>query len=123
MDHPILLGRDETERADTVVTFHGQSLAGPVGSTAILALSDKAVDWSRASIDAEWETRSAAGRAQGIALRFGEGRVVVLGEAAMFVVGVLPAGDTDYLMGLLRNDTDNRQLALNIMHWLSGILG
>ena len=122
MDHPILLGRDETERVDTVVTFHGHSLAGPASSTAILALSDEALDWSRASPDAEWETRSAAGRAQGIALRFGEGRVVVLGEAAMFIVRVLPAGDTEFPMGLLRDDTDNRQLALNIMHWLSGLL-
>ncbi len=40
----------------------------------------------------------------------------------MFIVRVLPAGDTEFPMGLLRDDTDNRQLALNIMHWLSGLL-
>lgn len=66
------------------------------------------------------ERRSAAGRAQGIAFRFGEGRVVVLGEAAMLSAQLSNADRSQF--GMNRAGLDNRQLALNIMHWLSGLL-
>ncbi len=74
----------------------------------LLRPADSAEDWYG-------EKRiSAAGRAQGLALKAGEGRVVVLGEAA--------ALSTRAPFGLTFPGTDNRQLALNIMHWLSGLL-
>lgn len=57
------------------------------------------------------DTISAAGRAQGVAGRFGEGLFVVLGEVMMF---------TEF--GLAYSGFDNRQLALNIVRWLSGEL-
>ena len=63
---------------------------------------------------------SAAGRAQGIVFRFGKGRVVVLGEAAMLSAQL--AGPNRMPFGMNRPGIDNRQLALNIMHWLSGLL-
>ena len=62
---------------------------------------------------------SAAGRAQGIAFKFGKGRVVVLGEAAMMSAQL--AGPEKRRMGMNMPGSDNRQLALNIMHWLSGL--
>jgi hypothetical protein len=62
---------------------------------------------------------SAAGRAQGAALSFGKGRVVVLGEAAMLTAQVAPRV---FRFGMNLPGIDNRQLALNIMHWLSGLL-
>ena len=71
---------------------------------------------------------SAAGRAQGIALMFGKGRVVVLGEAAMLSAQLFtgPAaqlvGKDEIRIGMNYPGIDNRQLALNIMHWLSGLL-
>ncbi|MEK6324466.1 MAG: hypothetical protein AABN33_22730 [Acidobacteriota bacterium] len=43
-DHPINKGRDETERINRVMTFVGQSLKGPAGSSAILRLADTAID-------------------------------------------------------------------------------
>lgn len=56
-----------------------------------------------------------AGRVQGIALEFGEGRVVVLGEAAM-----LTASDgADRAGGLDKAGVDNRHLALNVLRWLA----
>ncbi|MGP0065576.1 MAG: twin-arginine translocation signal domain-containing protein [Isosphaeraceae bacterium] len=58
---------------------------------------------------------SAAGRAQGLAFAFGKGRVVVLGEAAQ----IAGAGRQ---MGMNVPGIDNRQMALNILHWLSGLL-
>ncbi|HSU16536.1 hypothetical protein [Longimicrobium sp.] len=63
---------------------------------------------------------SAAGRAQGVALAFGAGRVVVLGEAAMLSAQVvdLPGQPTIH-MGMNIPGTDDQQFALNVMHWLS----
>jgi hypothetical protein len=45
---------------------------------------------------------------------------VVLGEAAMLTAQVAPKG---FRFGMNVSGTDNRQLALNIMHWLSGLIG
>ena len=58
---------------------------------------------------------SATGRAQAIALPFGKGRVVVFGEAAM-----LTAQERNF--GMNYPGTDDRQLVLNVMHWLSDLL-
>jgi hypothetical protein len=63
---------------------------------------------------------SAAGRAQGIAFRLGKGRVVALGDAAMLSAQL--TGSDDQPFGMNIPDIDNRQLTLNIMHWLSGLL-
>ena len=77
-DHPITRGRDDTERVNRIQTFTGTSLKGPEGSVPILKLADTAVDQSFN----DDKPVSAAGRAQGLAFTFGNGRVVVLGEAA-----------------------------------------
>jgi hypothetical protein len=45
---------------------------------------------------------------------------VVLGEAAMMSAQL--AGPQKMKFGMNRPGIDNRQLALNIMHWLSGLL-
>jgi hypothetical protein len=130
-DHAITRGRDSTERLGRVIAFTGQSLAGPAGSVAFLVLGEQARDlplrtfasarkWSMALS----ETAPAGGRAQGIAFTFGKGRVVVLGEAAMLSAQVIirPGGGVAFRMGMNHAGIDNRQLALNIMHWLSGAL-
>ncbi|HKC62799.1 MAG TPA: hypothetical protein VKB86_04145 [Pyrinomonadaceae bacterium] len=152
INHPITEGRDSTERINRVVTFTGQSLKGPEGSVAFLKLSDTAQDQQPPSKDSKLVTLdrlpngqplppgvtvqgrmpgptvSAAGRAQGIAFAFGKGRVVVLGEAAMLsaqlVTGIAAQlmGKDEIRFGMNRAGIDNRQLALNIMHWLSALL-
>jgi len=126
-EHPISRGRNESERINHILTFTGTSLKGPKGSVAILKLADSAKDVlppdrKPESPDAppiDHTTASASGRAQGVALNFGKGRVVVLGEAAMLSAQVTPGG---LRFGMSVSGTDNRQLALNIMHWLSGLL-
>jgi hypothetical protein len=152
IDHAITNGRDASERINRVVTFTGQSLKGPEGSVAFLKLSETAKDRQPPAKDsatvtldrlpngqqlppgvtiqgrAPGPTVSAAGRAQGIALIYGKGRIVVLGEAAMLsaqlVTGVAAqlTGKDEIRMGMNRAGLDNRQLALNIMHWLSRLL-
>jgi hypothetical protein len=113
-EHPINEGRDSAERINKVMTFTGQSLKGPAESVALLKLSDSAKDVS----DREAKTSiSAAGRAQSVALKFGKGRVVVQGEAAMLSAQV--AGPEKFKMGMNVEGTDDKQFALNIVHWLS----
>ena len=113
-DHAITRGRNESERIGRVQTFTGQSLKGPADSAVILKLGGTAVD------HLDDKEVSAAGRAQGLAFSIGKGRVVVLGEAAMLSAQV--AGNGDFKMGMNFGGIDNKQLALNILHWLSGLL-
>ncbi len=115
--HPITEGRDQNERVNKVWAFTGQSLKGPANSAAILVLSDTATD--KPSREAETSV-SAAGRAQAVALKFGKGRVVVQGEAAMLSAQI--AGPNKEKMGMNAPGIDNRQYALNLMHWLTGLL-
>jgi hypothetical protein len=140
-DHPITRGRNESERINRVATFTGQSLKGPAGSVALLKFSDTAVDRlpggagnvsgpadlpparalvRRRPAAAEAPTVSAAGRSQALALGFGQGRVVVLGEASQ--ITAQRVGPQQRPMGMNYPNCDNRQWTLNIMHWLSGLL-
>ncbi len=59
---------------------------------------------------------------QGGALRVGEGRAVVLGEAAMCTAQL--AGPQRAPMGMNNPlAPQNAQFCLNVVHWLSGLLG
>src|SRR5262249_29782606 len=80
--HPIVLGRDSSERVRHVVAFTGQSLSGPPGSVSLLTLSDHAEDLlihlgeSARDVPAD-KRRRAGGRSPGLAFTLGQGRVVV----------------------------------------------
>jgi hypothetical protein len=118
--HPVTEGRGAEERVGKVVSFNGQSLMGPAGSVPFLQLAPTAVEYpGRSSTLAEG--RSAAGRAQGVALTYGKGRVVVLGEAAMLSAQVFRLPGRALRLGMDYPGCDNRRLALNIVHWLSGL--
>ena len=64
------------------------------------------------------EPVSARGRAQGSALEADKGRIVIPGEAGMLRAQRERRG----LVGMNFPGYDNRQLALNIMHWLSRLI-
>ncbi len=121
IDCAITNGRDESEKLKSITTFTGQSLKGPEGCIEFLKLGDSAEDSMRATDE---KKTSAAGRAQGIALKVGKGRVVVVGEAAVLSAQMLktPAMEKPLRVGMTYPGSDNRQLALNIMHWLTGKL-
>ena len=119
VDHPITRGRNASERVNKVIAFTGQSLKGPSASIAFMKLADTAMD---AMPGQNNKPVSAAGRAQGIAMKFGKGRVIVLGEAGMLSAQVVSNGPQQMKFGMNRPGIDNRQLALNIMHWLSRAL-
>jgi nitrogen fixation-related uncharacterized protein len=131
LEHPITQGRDGSETVKRVMTFTGQSLKGPANSKAFMKLGDSAVDrpatirFEKSGSDKNvlityGDPVPATGRAQGLALEFGKGRVVVLGEAAMLTAQ--RDGKTKKPFGMNVQGIDNRQLALNIMHWLSKVL-
>ena len=113
--HVIMEGRNENERITRVMSFTGQSLKGPTASTALLKLSDKAYDVFDLNTPQRAKVVPAAGRVQALAMPFGKGRVVVFGEAAM-----LTAQNVNF--GMNYPGLDNRQLALNVMHWLTGLI-
>jgi hypothetical protein len=140
--HPILSGRNRSEEVKTVKSFTGQSLGVPAGATILLKLSATAREAPLpADLDAEGRASQAtdgskgtigsrsspvAGRAQGLAMGFGKGRVVVLGEAALFSAQILPSPDGNpqrqIKFGMNAPGNDDRQFALNVLHWLSGLL-
>jgi len=140
-DHPIISGRSAGERIDLVHTFTGQSLAGPAGSVVLLAMSDdtreaadlptrqRIHDRIEAGEPAETviaELTTPARPAQGLAFTHGQGRVVVLGEAGMLTAQIVrfpeESGRPDMRFGLQTEGHDDQQFALNILHWLTGLL-
>jgi hypothetical protein len=140
--HPILTGRGAAENVMRIRSFTGQSVGVPAGATALMRLTAnageaatpaalEAADAARRGPDSGARTAlpdviSVAGRAQAIAMPFGKGRVVVVGEAAMFsaqVVKFTNGGETrEMKIGMNVPDTNDRQFALNVVHWLSGLL-
>jgi hypothetical protein len=139
--HPLLNGRDTSEEVKTIKAFTGQSLGPPEGATILMKLSATAREASNTDdLNAEAEARSVtalpgtagarsvpvAGRAQGLAMSFGKGKIVVLGEAALLSAQVvsLPDGDRQVVFkaGMNAAGNDDRQFALNTLHWLSGLL-
>jgi hypothetical protein len=136
-NHAILHGREATEEVRSVRAFTGQSLGVPAGATALLMLSATARDAATpADLNAEDAaarsadtssrgllSRPATGRAQGLAMTFGKGKVVVLGEAGMLSAQVVRYADGSSMkFGMNVPGNDDRQFALNILHWLSGLL-
>lgn len=131
LNHPVTQGRDRKELINRVMTFTGQSLKGPENAAPFLKLGDSAVNRA-ASVKVEkaggdtrvvityGDSEPAKGYAQGLALQFGKGRAVILGEAGMLTAQL--DGKTKQPFGMNVQGIDNRQLALNIMHWLSGLL-
>ncbi len=102
-----------------MLTFTGQALrVRNPAAMPFLQLSASAIEYPRRE-SGDDEFRPAAGFAQGVALEFSKGRVVILGEAAMLTSQVTRTTAGAFKFGMSRPGYDNRQLALNIMHWLS----
>jgi hypothetical protein len=134
-DHPVTDGRNDSERVQRIVAFTGQSLSVPHGATALMRLAPSAYETStfdegmkkikNAGPDANSndQARSITARAQGVALEFGKGRVIIVGEAAMFSAQLAKSnkpGKPDFRFGMNAPGNDDRQFALNALHWLSG---
>jgi hypothetical protein len=131
--HETTEGRGDSERVKTVRSFTGQSLRGPDGAVPLLKLSETAREallpddleaeaTALSSGSPAFGSRSiaVAGRSQGMAMEFGKGRIVVLGEAGMFSAQIVRYADgRDMRVGMNVPGYDNRQFALNVMRWLA----
>ncbi len=125
--HPILAGRAEGERVTRVATFGGTAfhtsvdfqplmVFGP-GSTAQTGLNLNLPDVAQ-SENPRFEI---AGWLHGAAGRLGQGRLVVLGEAAMCTAQ--RSGRDQRPMGMNHPEAaQNPQFCVNVVHWLSGLL-
>ncbi|MGD2217445.1 MAG: hypothetical protein PVJ64_11835 [Gemmatimonadales bacterium] len=126
-EHAIVTGRYASERVTAVTTFTGQAFYPSTQMEPLLVLSPDA--WGGAPLnmnlpDAPPEatpTFPVGGWLQGGALRVGQGRAVVLGEAAMCTAQL--AGPQRVPMGMNNPAApQNAQFCLNVVHWLSGLL-
>jgi hypothetical protein len=110
--HPITNGRDSSQRIDKVIAFAGQSIEGPSEATALLVLGDSAYD-----LMPNGRRKPVTGRAMALAMPFGKGRLVVVGEAAMLTAQVTNAGQLQFGFQLPRSQ--DARFALNIVEWLA----
>jgi hypothetical protein len=115
--HPILKGRNKSERISRVVTFTGESVKGPRDSGRLLKLSTLAIDKLPPTFENE---RPVGGLAQAVAFKLRKGRVVILGEAAMLTAQL--GGGNHQPFGMNRPGSDDKQFALNVMHWLTRLI-
>lgn len=123
-EHPITDGRDDGERVDSVRVFTGQAfranreveplLTAPAGSRVRLPVKAWKFKPTTPSIPAE-------GLLLGAVFRYGEGRVAVFGEAAMFSAQEQIRRDERTPMGMNHPDAaGNPRFLLNVMRWLAG---
>lgn len=117
-------GRNPSERVDSVVTFTGQAFTIPddassilqFGKNAILLVPDTTMVINRTTPRINIENWS-----QVAFKKYGRGRVVVSGEAAMFSAQL--AGPHKNRMGMNSPYAkENYQLLLNIIHWLDELM-
>ena len=126
-DHPITDGRNAEEKVTLVRTFTGQAFRIDREHEPLLTLARGSI----LKLPSEaWVFKPttpeipAAGMLQGAVLEFGRGRIAVFGEAAMFSAQEVLHDDGRLLMGMNRDDAaQNPQFLLNVMHWLSGLIG
>ncbi len=105
---------------DTVVSFTGSAFRLPKGAQPILALRDYTILLPETAWQFNETTpyQDSRGLYQLAYLRYGKGKVVVSGEAAMFSAQL--AGPNRNRVGMNQPEArQNPQLLLNIMNWLS----
>ncbi len=123
--HPIVRGRDTTERVTQVRSFTGQAFRVSEGRAApVLVLPvgfvslEPRIAWQ---FGPETKTRPVGSWLQGATIRVRGGRVAFFGEAAMFSAQV--AGPEKRPMGMNAPMAEqNPQFVLNVLHWLARIL-
>lgn len=127
-DHPILRGRNPRESISVVVTFTGTAMHGAKDVEPLLVWGADAVGVApiRRNVTAaananDWPLFSFAGWLHAGVRRFGNGRVVVLGEATM--CSAQWGGPARFSMGMnAAYAAQNPQFCLNAVRWLTGAL-
>jgi hypothetical protein len=120
----ITAGRDNSEKVKRIATFTGQAFRIPEDAQSILTFGDNFINMLP---DTAWvfnehtKIMDVKGWSQGAFKKYGKGRVVAFGEAAMFSAQL--AGPQKIRAGMNSPlAEENYQLLLNIIHWLDGKL-
>lgn len=119
-EDPVTNGRGPAERVESVATNTGSAFRLPREARSLLTLGPSFVSLLA---DVAWQFSAAAPRqpiggwSQGGALRVERGRVAVFGDGAILVTPDM-AGSSGDPAGI----SQNPQLLLNVVHWLSGLL-
>jgi len=121
--HLILQAHSPEFAINRVITFTGQSLSFDSTWTSILQLSNSARNYyerSDAKVASEDTSTyfSVPGQSQLIARKYGEGRIAIAGEAAMFTAQEVRVLWKTMNAGFNYGGYDNKKLVLNIIHWL-----
>lgn len=113
-------GRNESEKVSKIVTFTGQAIRGPSEAIPIIVFDKR---YLLLESDTAWVFNSGTkysrieGWFQGACMKFGKGRIVMFGEAAMFTAQL--AGPNKVRVGMNSDYAEeNYKLLLNIVHWL-----
>lgn len=124
-NHPITRGRSGGEVVNAVTTFIGSAFRLPAGGEPVLVLGKSVQSYTpqrEGEIMSNTPSVPVGGWLQGGTLRAGKGRVAVFGEATMFSAEI--SGLKNKPLGMNQPvASQNPQFLLNIMHWLSGLLG
>jgi len=120
MKNEITVGNNSSEKVTEVASFTGQAFTSPPEAKPILVLDEKHVNMLPDTawvFDGNIEKYNAKDYHQGAYRTYGNGRIVVFGEAAMFTSQL--AGKNRVRFGMSHElATQNYQLLLNIIHWL-----
>jgi hypothetical protein len=123
-DNFITNGRSEQEKVDSIYSFTGEAFQIPEDAEPVLILNNNFIS---VMPDTAWNFKddtpqvSVAGWFQGAVKKFGNGKIAVWGEAAMFSAQI--AGEQKVKVGM--NSTKarhNYKLLLNIIHWLDSLI-
>jgi hypothetical protein len=120
-NHPIVAGRNTAEAIVKVGISSGQSIKPPRGGSVLFQLSPKAYN---TGVGSSITYRKPIGvyNASAIAFQLGNGRVVITSDCSMWTAQLVKLGDKWIEFGMARKDLDNRQFALNVVHWLSHLI-
>ena len=120
-DDPVLHGRGPRDEVTRVATFLGSALRGGDDFRPLLVFGPGFVSWAPEEyyqFEEDTPRVDVEGWSQGGVLEYGEGRVAVFGEAAMFTAQVFDGGRTRAGMNV-PGAAHNLSLLLNVMRWLS----
>jgi hypothetical protein len=120
-NHPIIAGRDTTEAIIRVGISSGQSIQPPKGGSVLFKLSSTAYN-AGAGSSTTYRKPIRAYNASAVAFTLGKGRVVITADCSMWTAQLMKLDDKWVQFGMAREDLDNRQLALNVFHWLSHLI-
>ena len=118
-------GKNEIEKINVITSFIGQGFQIPEDAISVLTFDSRHLNYvsdTAMTFNANTKINSAEGWSQLAYKKYGRGKIIVSGEAAMFSAQIAIHKGKEVNMGMNNKEyaPDNLQLLLNIIHWLDG---